>query len=577
MKTLLTTSAVILSLFSFLPARLHAVPPQYSVTVLDDLGSPNPSYGRSINSSGQVSGYYYGLDQHQHAVIWTGTTATVLGNPGGVWDEAYSINNSGQVAGRFRAMDGGEYAVRWTGTTQTDIFSLGYLGSLGYGINASGQIAGSAFFPSSGNHAVRWTGTTATDLGGGEGYGINSSGKVVGYYINTNGDAQAALWTDGLVIALGTYGLRGSAAYGINDSGQIVGGVTFRYNSGVERMHAVLWTGTVPFDLGTLGGLESEAHAINASGDVTGYSQIAGGAARYFLYTGGVMYDLSTLLVPGSGVTLLSLDPLGNSINDFGQIAASGQFGGKIHALRLTPMVPDLTLEQPAGTTLTDGASTVSHGIGFVGVTSARTFTVRNVGTAELNSLAVSFDGTNAGDFAVTTALGATTLAPNASTTFTVTFNRAIAGIRTAALHLASNVPGSKNPFDITLSGRALAPDADDDGDGLTNQQEANLSALGLALDPVVDNTALLTQLRSNGLYRASDMQTLVLGSPVLARDSGTGTFRLSLGVQKSPNLTTWTPLTGFTPSYDAPSGTIFLDFTDASNAEFFRVLGAKP
>ena len=83
----------------------------------------------------------------------------------------------------------------------------------------------------------------------------------------------------------------------------------------------------------------------------------------------------------------------------------------------------------------------------------ARTFTVSNVGLANLTGLALTKDGANAGDFAVD-ALAATSLAPGASFTFTVSSAQAQPGPRTAALHLASNDP-DENPFDIALAGSA--------------------------------------------------------------------------------------------------------------------------
>jgi hypothetical protein len=79
---------------------------------------------------------------------------------------------------------------------------------------------------------------------------------------------------------------------------------------------------------------------------------------------------------------------------------------------------------------------------------------ITNRGTADLTGLAITKDGSHPADFTVT-ALGATTLAPGASTTFTVTFSPTAVGSRNAALHLASN-DGDENPFDITLTGKAL-------------------------------------------------------------------------------------------------------------------------
>src|SRR4029079_3210999 len=69
--------------------------------------------------------------------------------------------------------------------------------------------------------------------------------------------------------------------------------------------------------------------------------------------------------------------------------------------------------------------------------------------------LAVTTNGINASDFNVGS-LGATTLAPGASTSFTVTFTPAAPGSRTAAIHISSS-DDDENPFDIALTGTGQA------------------------------------------------------------------------------------------------------------------------
>ena len=68
--------------------------------------------------------------------------------------------------------------------------------------------------------------------------------------------------------------------------------------------------------------------------------------------------------------------------------------------------------------------------------------------------MALSKDGDNNADFTLGS-LGATTLAPGASTTFTVTFTPSAVGPRTAAIHIASN-DSDENPFDIALTGTGV-------------------------------------------------------------------------------------------------------------------------
>jgi hypothetical protein len=117
---------------------------------------------------------------------------------------------------------------------------------------------------------------------------------------------------------------------------------------------------------------------------------------------------------------------------------------------------PDISLEEPAGTTLTDGASTLSFGSVALGSNSVRTFTIKNTGNADLTGLGITIDGADAGAFAITAAPVAPVPGAGGSTTFTVTFTPASAGAKTAALHIASN-DADESPFDIALTGIGLS------------------------------------------------------------------------------------------------------------------------
>jgi uncharacterized delta-60 repeat protein len=120
---------------------------------------------------------------------------------------------------------------------------------------------------------------------------------------------------------------------------------------------------------------------------------------------------------------------------------------------------PDITVEQPLATSLTDAASVIDFGTRDWLTTSApKTFTIRNNGTANLTGLAVSADGVFPADFSVGS-LGASTLVPGGSTTFTVTFTPRGAGSRSAALHLTSN-DADETTFDIALTGTGQHLDA---------------------------------------------------------------------------------------------------------------------
>jgi hypothetical protein len=217
----------------------------------------------------------------------------------------------------------------------------------------------------------------------------------------------------------------------------------------------------------------------------------------------------------------------------------------------------EIAVEQPAGTDLTDGNAHIGFGSVALGsASSALTFMVTNTGTADLTGLAVTTDGTNADEFTVN-ALGATTLAPNTSTSFIVTFAPAAAGARTAALHLASN-DGDENPFDITLSGTGV-PTAlqiwrethfgsmDNSGEGadlndFDQDNLANLIEFVFGLDP---------KQASSGLLPVPQMMD---GHMVLDFNQPAGVSGIIYGAEWSQELLagTWVPVpdTGTPPQH---------------------------
>ena len=133
-----------------------------------------------------------------------------------------------------------------------------------------------------------------------------------------------------------------------------------------------------------------------------------------------------------------------------------GQMSTHTLALVATPQLPDIAVAQASP--LTDGIDSVALGTVAAGSSStALTFTITNPGTADLSNLAITKDGADAGNFSVSALSGTTVPVGSGSVTFTVTFTPSgAAGVvvaKTAAIHIASNVAGAKNPFDIALNG----------------------------------------------------------------------------------------------------------------------------
>lgn len=118
--------------------------------------------------------------------------------------------------------------------------------------------------------------------------------------------------------------------------------------------------------------------------------------------------------------------------------------------------VPEIAIEQSDGAGLSSGSGLMLFGNVNIGASSApQTFTIRNLGTAELTNLAITTDGANSTDFAVS-GLTATALAPGASTSIQIVFKPTAAGTRNANVHVTSN-DVDESPYHIALTGTAVA------------------------------------------------------------------------------------------------------------------------
>lgn len=196
---------------------------------------------------------------------------------------------------------------------------------------------------------------------------------------------------------------------------------------------------------------------------------------------------------------------------------------------------------------------------------------------APLTGLAITRDGAHPGDFTVS-APGVTTLLPGESTTFTVTFTPGASGPRSAAVRIASNVTGTRNPFDLLVTGSVLSFTNDQDGDGMSDAAEFQLSALGF--DWQVSQPTLVSSYYAGangaGLFSPAQVQALKVGVPLIQRNPATGVFKLSIGVKKTTNLSV--PFTDFpmngpgTSTVINGSGKLEFQFTVPDNAAFFRL-----
>lgn len=135
------------------------------------------------------------------------------------------------------------------------------------------------------------------------------------------------------IMDLGTIGGDFSRAFAINNQNQIVG---ISNNSG-NRNRPFIWLPSSAYglragmnDLGTLpGGDSAQGLAISNNGYVTGWSTVAQGSVRAFLWQNGIMTNIGSLLPDGSSIA---------AVNSSGQVVATS--GG--HAFLYDGQMTDL-------------------------------------------------------------------------------------------------------------------------------------------------------------------------------------------------------------------------------------------
>ena len=358
---------------------------------LTDLGA---GVATDVNNSGHVAGTTAG----QQAFFFNGVTNRLIpvlippeagsGKPfvSATSSQATAINDSDVLAVRGYSdvvLRSATYGVH-VGTL-TNSYQLSSVG-IPVGINNSGDIVGTLLFgPSHDFTAGIWdSGAVSYDynydtfqLGFAQISAINDAGLAVGsaaaqvdavdgpLHPRPNLIRACIFRPDGIEYLdsryAGTTAVDSSSpashlsdAFGINAAGHVVGAMSLAVGNQVQ--HAFRSTGSGFEDLGTLGGIASAAVDINSDDQVVGTASLAAGQSHAFVWQGGVMTDLNTLLPPGGGWVLTRA----NAINDRGEIAGTGTLNGIAHAFLLSPgdVAPALSiLVHPVGATLDTGES----------------------------------------------------------------------------------------------------------------------------------------------------------------------------------------------------------------------------
>jgi hypothetical protein len=131
-------------------------------------------------------------------------------------------------------------------------------------------------------------------------------------------------------------------------------------------------------------------------------------------------------------------------------------------------IIPEIDIQGNA-TSISDStipAATTANWTDFSSTFGTRTFTIYNNGNIALTVGAITFTGTNASEFTVTTP-PAGSVAAFSTTTFVVRFLPTALGVRTAQIHIVTN-DSNENPYDFNLQGTGVPREIDLQGLGLS-------------------------------------------------------------------------------------------------------------
>jgi hypothetical protein len=279
-------------------------------------------------------------------------------------------------------------------------------------------------------------------------------------------------------------------------------------------------------------------------------------------------------------------DKFGHSVSLSGDTALIGAYGdadggtysGSVYIFRLqNDGVPDLAVFDFLNMQVVSGGAASSFAGLLSGTTHDYIFTMKNVGTLDLDIQSVSLGGSNLGEFAL--------IVPDISSTndlmateawpFTVRFapTGTTSGERNAVIVLASNDP-DQSVFSVHISGPVFSDTADIDGDGLNDWAEYQARILGLDWETAQPAlvTAFLDGADGAGLVYPEDVGGISSSFQIVPENPATGEFSLRMRLHESSDLTNFVPMILNPDDLNVNAdGDIQYDFQSSDDKKFYR------
>jgi probable HAF family extracellular repeat protein len=402
----------------------------YGMTDLGTLGGKVTS-AYDLNDAAQVVGYSTTAFA-THAFLWQNGQMTDLGtlNLGtftGNASAAYAVNALGTAVGNSPVSNGNPRATMWRDGRIIDLTPdvAVYESSWASSINDAGRWTGAVQLeelpPWHGFVADGFTRTPLGHLGGGSSFpnDINNAGQVVGSSYTRIVDgveqgARAFLWQNGVMTDLGVLpDDAASAAAAINSFGIIVGSSSRTNTVTFQETHRPFIYDTGSMTAIAVPSVDAQAADINDSGVVVGTMKASGGLSNNhaWVYQDGVVTNLNSLVVPGSGLHIA----FAYAINNVGQIAGVAvDAQGFSHGVLLTPggsneppppVVPSLSIDDVTNAEGRKGTRSFTFTVSLSTATTA----VVSVNFATANGSAIAAEDYDAASGTLVFAAGETT------------------------------------------------------------------------------------------------------------------------------------------------------------------------
>lgn len=225
------------------------------------------------------------------------------------------------------------------------------------------------------------------------------------------------------------------------------------------RLNAVVTTNSVASTSAQVAAVVTPPPAVTAIspllGTTAGGTQVTVTGTNFTGATGVTIGGTAATGVSVQGDTTLTCITPAHAEGTASVVVTTPQGSNGANALYTYAVVPAIAVSNASGTSLADNTGTQGLGSVRVGGSMTQTFTIQNLGSGNLTLPATPLSVSDPVQFNFT-APAVATLAPNASTTFTLTFTPASPGLKTALVSLASNDP-NVSPFRINVTGTGLA------------------------------------------------------------------------------------------------------------------------